>query len=697
MGDRSTQMKGFLAGFDVESLRARLSHPAYARLWERLRRRTHAVMAAARESAFQLLIGGIGWHSRTPSILAAALLYRIEGDQDALKYVEECIRVVDEGARELASDVEGLLVLNRRGYHILHSHGQIAQAADMLREALSPAAYETVLGFTRDVAIDFHRGRDGYLMYGGGNNIAWCHNVQPAICALLWGEACGHPAWREVVEDGIEHTRCYLKYGCDEAGYSYEGTGYGHGVFDIMLQFVQLLKQSGYADLWVSEPRLRAIIESSLQSLFPDQSFLTNDNDVGLSGAESMHYLLTAWQAFGDPLYLGFWYAYQGPDHPMRPYGDMRPWIEQLSGGGKTTPDQRESLFFSFLYWDPDAPWMPVEHAQRPTAQWSAGVGKANFRTSWGRDAVYLNVLGAGRSRMSQTHRHADAGHFSLFAHGDYLAIDTGRYNSDEDQHNVVIVDGKCHRPIAPGWGMDVLSGRMEAFSHTPLVSTVRVDMAHMKGCHWAQRTFLFVPYAPDDAYVIVLDNLNKDNARHSFWWQLQTDPRFSFTIDGEAAATLHGEHARLDLTFVIPSPEDFPDEPHTIALRQDVKEWHWPYGREQDTTVLENQRDMSTSVRRPRLIAEVDGLNGHILALVSPRRKADAPLPVRLPRQKRLLQVEIETSAGIDTVIAAPDHGFIETESVSGLTELALVRRDGAGRVLATWTVDGAPLTIGK
>ncbi len=681
------QPLGMLALPPDDALRTRFARAPYDRLWARLEQRTRATIAAARASQFALATGAIGWHSRTPSVLAAALLARVRGDADALRYVEECLAFVERFQRETVT----------AGKHgpLIHSHAELAIAAAVLGDRLPAATRTRLLAFMRTVAIDCRAGADCIVRYSGGNNIRWCHNVQAAVCALLWGEACGHPAWRQVVDDAILHTRCYVKYGCDEGGYSFEGTGYGHGVFHVMFVFLQLLKERGYADLFAEEPRLRQIFEAMLHSMFPDGTYLTNDNDVGLGGAASLSYLLFAHRAYGEPLYLGLWQAYQGPTHPLRPYGDMRPWLATQFGNEapEGTPDDLHALFYAAIYWDADATCTPVVAAPRPTQHVGRGTARVDLRTSWGPDAVFVNLLGAGRSHVSQTHRHADAGHFSLVAHGDYLAIDTGRYNSDEDQHSVMLVDGKCHLPVAPGWGMDFLSGRLAQYSTFDRMAYVRFDAAHEKGCFWADRHFLFVPYAADDAYLVALDNVNQNNARHAFWWQLQVHPEAKITIADERHATVAGPHARLDLTFAIPPAADFPQDPHMLALRQDVKDWHWPYGREQDTAFLQRSGLLSTSVERPRLIAELTGLNGVMLALISPRRNADAPLAVTVREQQRLLWVEVAAGEYRDTIVAALDHGVIAAPEFSAMTELAFVRRDAAGRVLLQWTADGSPL----
>jgi hypothetical protein len=313
------------------------------------------------------------------------------------------------------------------------------------------------------------------------------------------------------------------------------------------------------------------------------------------------------------------------------------------------------------------------------------------MRTSWSEDAVAIHLPGAGRSHVSQTHRHADCGHFTIWAHGEYLAVDTGRYNVDEDQHSVVLVDGHCHMPNK-AWGMSHRSGRKTGFRTSPLCTHVCADAAFMKDCHWADRHFLFVPFGEDECYLVVIDNINKDNAEHRYVWQLHANPECCFAIQDDRHAALQGARARLDLTLVIPGPEDFPDAPHRLRLSTDEAEWSWPYGRdrypEHEGTGL-----MITSVRRPRLLADLRGLNGQLMSVIVPRRRGAAPLTVRPLGQRRLLQVEVEHAGGVDLVVAALDHGYIRTPRLRGLTPLALVRRAHDGRLAAAWSVDGAPL----
>jgi len=685
-----TDCRGMTAGFSIADLRDKIQQTPYTKLWARLERRTREVMADAREGGFTTLgYGSLAWYSFTPMAREAAMLWRLTANEDALRYVEQCIEVVDRANRH-PERYEGLLGAKPP----VNSHGETALAADICRDGLSERSREQLLALARDHLIDYHQGDAPYIGYAGGGNVAYCQTINAACCALTWGEDCGHPGWEEVIHHAVEYTRCYLKYGCDAGGFGYEGTGYSHEVFHFIFLFAQLLVQNGMTDLFAEEPRMRTLVEGTLQLAFPGGQFLANINDHGLLMPRSMGWLLYTAKHYDDPLHLGLWYAYQGPDHPIRPYGDVMPWYREHHLPGPMPIDENVGMLQALLHWDADAPFTSITEADRPKVVYSPGTETAVMRTSWSDDAVAIHLAGAGRSHASQTHRHADCGHFSVWAYGEYLAVDTGRYNADEDQHNVVLVDGKAHLPN-DGWGMSHRSGRKFGFRSSELCTHICADASHMKDCNWADRHFLFVPLGDDDCYLVVIDNINKDNSCHSFVWQLHAGPECAFSIESGSSAVLRGERARLDVQFVIPGAEDFPDTPHQLSLSTDEAEWSWPYGRK-ESDPLEGTGLTITSVKRQRLLADLQGANCQLMAVIVPRR-LDAPaLTVRPFQELRLLQVEIEHALGTDLVVAALDHGYIRTPQVQALTHLALVRRSPNGELIATWSVDGAAVKAG-
>lgn len=681
--------KGLVAGMSVAELKARIEREPYAKLWERLERRTREVMALVREGDFTTTTyGALGWHSITPMSREAALIYHLTGDEDALRYVEQCIAAVDGVWRD-----KKRLKRAPAGNYPANSHGEIALAADLCRDGLSNQTLEILLPLMRDSLIDFHRGEDAYVGYGGGGNISYCQMINAAWCALAWGEDCGHPAWQEVIRHAVNYTRCYLRRGCDSQGFGYEGTTYSGGVFHYIYLFAQTLFQNGGENLFETEPVMRAIPDAMCLLVFPDGSALMNINDHGLLPPQSLSWLHLTAKHYDNPMHLGLWRAFEGPGDPRRPYGDVMPWFRNTYMPGVAAVDEQAGMLQSVLHWDADATFTPLDKCPLPTSMYSQGTETSNFRTSWGPDAVYVNFLGAGRSHASQTHRHADCGHFSIVAHGEYLAIDTGRYNCDEDQHSVVLVDGKCHMPNE-GWGMSKRPGRLDGFQRHEMLSYVRADMAFMKDCEWADRHLLFVPIGGDDCYVVTIDNFNKDSSRHFYQWQLQTNPECALQIDGKDTARLVGGKARLDLSFLIPGPEDFPQEPHSLELQTDTAQWSRPYGKEVEET-QEKTALMITSVRRPRLNATVTGLNGQIMAVMVPRKPDQPSLAVRQVPERRVMRAEIDCGPFTDTVVAALDHGCLQLADIEGFAEIALIRRDKNGKLIGSWTSSGEELNV--
>lgn len=672
--------RGLLAATDVEALAARMATAPYSDLWRRFQSRTRETMAAARQGDFRTLTtGSLSWRSHTPMVREAALLWRLTGDPDALLYVEQCVEAVESAHRE--PSLYAKAIGNKPP---LNAHGEVALAADLAREGLSSSVSSRLCQLMKNDLIGNHLGVEAYGAHGGGSNINYCQTVNAAFCALTWGPASGHPNWMDTVDHAIEHTRCYLAYGCDEGGFGYEGTGYSHEVFHFMFLFAQLLHQNGLRNLFEEEPRMRAVVDASLQLAFPGAQWLVNLNDHGLLMPRSMSWLLYTTRHFNDPLHLGLWYAYQGPDHALRPYGDVMPWYSRTHEPGLFPVDQNAALLQAVLYWDAEAPCTPIAESAHPTVTYAPGTHTAVMRTSWQDDAIALYLPGAGRSHASQTHRHADCGHFCIHAYGDYLAIDTGRYNVDEDQHSVVLVDGRCHRPNKT-WGMSHLPGRKTGFRTSELCTHICADAAHMKDCIWADRHFLFVPLGDDEAYMVVVDNINKDNAQHEYLWQLHANPDCTVALQSPTSAVLRGEHARLDLSFLVPTETDFPSHPHRLTLSVDEVQGAWPYG-EKGAHHHANTGLMTTSHRRPRLLAHVDGLNCRLMTVIVPRLLDGPALAVRPRIHAGLLAVEIQSPAGTDLVVAALDHGHIGIPELHALTHLALIRQPAGGGAPITW-----------
>lgn len=235
--------------------------------------------------------------------------------------------------------------------------------------------------------------------------------------------------------------------------------------------------------------------------------------------------------------------------------------------------------------------------------------------------------------------------------------------------------------------------GRLARFQHQDWLGYILADAAALKNCIWADRHILFVRLNDDEAYVVTLDNLNPDAESHSLWWQLQAGPQCNIRIEPDRwrAGVMAGK-ARLDVAFILPRPKDFPEAPTNLSLRTDMQ--GWGYGESPEKSPYRHSGLMVSSARRPRLIAEWTGPR-MLMAVMTPRRTGQPSLTVRATPIERLFYVDIEWPGGVDTIIAAIDHGYIDIPGIRGFTELAVIRRHPGGRVAKVWTVDGSKLEI--
>jgi len=689
------QSKGLLAGMDVAALKRKVTTEPYAALWSRLNVHWRDIakrQAAAQAKGEHYSYGALAWHSITPGIIEAGLAYHLAGDTEALAFVEDAIARLAAHWKTLTPNPDGAT----KGAYV-QSHDEVALAADLCREGLSDGAMASLTWLMRDCIIDCNSRRTPLVHNGAGGNVQAAATFNAGVAALVWGEDVDHPSWREVVDLQIEAIRVYLRHSVDDSGQGYEGVGYLHCVSHLMYLSVQLLKQRDVVDLFATEPKLAAIVDGSRSLMMPDRRSLTPIGDHGFLTPWSMNWLLLTARHCNRPADLDFWYEFQGPNHPIRPYGAAGDWYEETTG--KDFSECRAytaSHALTFLWWDADAPRTPIADVA-PLHTYARGNETVTMRTSWSRDAVYLNVLGSGRSRASLTHAHADAGHFSIFAHGKHLAVDTCRGHGAEDQHNVILVDGVGRWP-STGPGMESANpreGRVTDFQHHDALNYVAVDEAHMKACRWADRQVLFVPVGEDDAYMVVLDNVNPADKECTNWWQLHTMPGNTIAINGDHRARIDADDVELEIAFVQPSAEVYPTCPHELSVEQDIarsKYSSFPAGTPASDLML------ITNASRPRLLAKQTGLNCKLMAVLTPQRKDDRRFTVTTSNEDFVVRAAVTHGEFTDHIIWALDHAnMLRLPDVEAITTLAFYRTDLAGDVVAKWTVDGAPLNIRK
>jgi hypothetical protein len=337
--------------------------------------------------------------------------------------------------------------------------------------------------------------------------------------------------------------------------------------------------------------------------------------------------------------------------------------------------------YLSLLVLDDLKPVSPAK-AGLPTQYVDRGRGLVSFRSGWNADDTFVVLDGSQRSPSAQGHHHSSCGHFDLSALGEYFAIDTGRYNMEQNCHNVVLVDGKSGRSSDGEWCMAWHHGLLTDYRPGDFVDFASVDSSHQHNCYWARRYLGLVKGKGAPAYVWMVDDINKANDWAEFWWQLHTSPENVIEIhDGRASIRGWRKGNFLDVHFALPDPNRYP-KPHQLTIEQDeaTPSSHKYVGNARERAkAFKRPSDMlhGAVFLRPRLLAKVAGYNGRFLSVMIPRRKGERPAKVQqLPSLDNSLALRI-TFAGVeDTLIWAYEHNLLEAGEVKARGNWTVVRR---------------------
>ncbi len=659
-----------LAGMSPDTIRDKLAREPLAALFRRISDRARA--AAEHDLESDVIQAG-GWcHSLyfTPHVLEAAMAWRLTGAPWALAHVtrqlDKMHRVYADYPASFYTQIQGFTRQSGRAsayFSIAHT----ALAADLCRDGLGPAFGRYVDLLRRTLLTDRTDAPYFFTHFNAGHNAVVTHVAAIGIAALALGREAGHPDTDALIEYGRDACEMHLTWGFDERGAPYEGPMYALVTLDWVYLFADLLRRSGGEDLFQTlRPRFAAVADGLAGLQLPGCLGYSGFQDCrSLIQRHPMPWLLLSAAMLDRPEDRALWAAALPGDHRGSPETGPARVVDPLG---------MERGLTDWLWWD----GQPADPAgvRLPAAYVAEGAAVAQYRTSPGPDAVCAVVLGQGRSHNVPDHTHADAGHFSLFAYGDYLAYDTGYFNFDEDVHSVVLIDGKPHAPSKRG---NQHHGRFVGHgSHPLLLDWVRIDAASAKGCIWADRIVLFVRGAGDFAYLAVLDNINRDNGVHRFQWQLQGNLHTRVEPRGDSSADLIGDAARLECHFFSPLAADYPTCPHALRVFADAHPHIHIWKHEPETN--------------PRLVTEQTGPNCNLLSLAIPRRLSAARVAVRSAPGLRTLNAYVEHGEWIDQVVYAPDHSFVRLPDLRASSEAAVIRRDRQGRVVASWTLDGRP-----
>lgn len=475
------------------------------------------------------------------------------------------------------------------------------------------------------------------------------------------------------------------------AGYPEEDMGYGTLMTARAGHVAELLRRAGRFDPYTECPRYARFGSAMLHVMQPWGGHLTTTGDHGDDFQMRAFILARQAQEARDPAVL--WLCTHlrdrgdGVDIPLRP------------------GEQVDATAFTALVADQFAAARPPAETGAPTAFMDPQRGMVSFRSGWDADATYVAFDGSQRSPAGQGHEHASCGHFMLSALGDYFAVGPGRYNMEQCNHNVVLIDGKSGRSTDGEWVAVRHAGRLIAYEPGPFVDAAAVDSSLQHDCFWARRTLGLVKGGGAPSYAWVVDDINKNNDWAGYVWQLHTSPENTIEIAG-ARASIAGWRAgsSLDVHLALPAPGEYP-RPHEFLgfAADEVGPSSYKYVGDYRSEAGKRGTRLSDQVHyslflRPRLTAQYAGLNGRALALMLPRAKGAAPARVeRLESLPSSFAVRVTFAEVEDILVFAFEHGLLEAADVRARGQWCVVRRERAGgRVLHAAVQGGGRLQVG-
>jgi len=306
----------------------------------------------------------------------------------------------------------------------------------------------------------------------------------------LWGE---HPAAKAWVRLTAQKVQSYLALSFDDQGACYEGNLYGPFGLGQALPFSAALSKLGGTDLF-GDGRLVRSVHWCVSDAIPGQRLVMNPLNDASGQRFSANLTLYAAKQYRDG--VAAWAFGKS---------DGRAWAPFLALWHHDLPEAREPG--------------PEFHVR-----FHEGRGLLNVRTGFGASDHFASFE-AGK-RVKGTHGQSDQGQITLYAHGDWYAVDPGYSNKkDPDSgnqtlaHNLVLIDGVGQAITGGG---DVVQAAMLRQDSDAVVTVAVADLkpAYDHQGHnpvmKALRTFLFVR-TPDHPYVVVVDEIVKDAKAHVF------------------------------------------------------------------------------------------------------------------------------------------------------------------------------------
>ena len=677
----------FLGTREVLDLRQRVRSGLGRRIMVALRAKAEGLVEVVRDSrdvAQTLAEGLVAWDSPGSHVLF--------GLHDLAMQA-----VVDEDADSIGAACRVLSAMpeaNGAAHMCLGSYGTqrpfaVACAYDLVHGVLEKServrcARWLAGGVARGIPNEL---RPSFFRAAGGNVAV--ERMLTALAALLAVDGdTGVPDLSRERAELLSFYEASLHTAIGPNGYPEEDIGYGTMVVAKQAQMASALRRAGIFDAYETCPRLVRFGRAMLHFVQPWGEFLAVTGDRGDDFQQRELVLARLAERTNDPTLIWLLGTLHGsglvyPESREPHYEDQVPLSGEL-----WVP---ASAFSLIVLGDLSSPAHPSRaRPGLPTSFHDPGRGIVSFRSGWQDDATFLVFDGSQRGTSAQGHPHASCGHFSLSALGEYFAIDTGRYNNEQDQHNLVLVNGKSGRTTDGNWTQMTHHGLLTAYTPGGLCDFASADSSHQHDRYWARRSIGLVKGEGAPAYVWTVEDVHQDREWGEYWWCLNTCPENlirTYTRKATITGWRGGNH--LDVHFVRPPSNSHP-RPRDLTLTQDqqsTSSHQYIRNPVAQAERFERPSDMvhRSAYVRPRLIAKLPGYDGRFMSLMIPRRHGEKPAGVRpLKSIDNSLAVRISFPDYEDTLIFAYEHHLLEAGGVKARGPWCVERRSRAsGRVV--------------
>ena len=678
---------------DIDRLKESTRRGGGRRLMNAMREKVRPLVEVVLQS--DDLPGLVADYNRSPEHDGPAIVGNVQ--EMALVGVLDDNTEAIEAARQVLLSAAGADPLSRNDHpcrRVTYLAGPFSVAYDIVANHLSKKDRRAYANWISKSAIPHILAAIPPNLYfaAAGANIP-IYGMETAIPAILAvrGEPGGH-TFRKELELLITFLQASLHAAIGADGFPVEDIGYGTSVAQELISRADMLRRAGIYDAWSEFPQMKKYGRAVLHFVQPWGRHMSNTGDFMDTWGNREFGLTRVATETNDPAlhWLTGTLAHQsdyGTPKEQEDFGDEI----MIQPGLRVSPTAMNLMLLDEFQKPvrPKASSVPTHFRDRTR-------GIVSFRSGWKDDDTLVVFDSSQRSPACAGHDHASAGNFTLSALGEYFGIDCGRYCNEQQEHNVVLINGKSGISHEGQWKSTPYAGHLLDYVPHHFCDFAAADSALQTRSLWARRSIGLVKGKTGSGgprgYVWTVEDLNRANDLAEFWWTLNTHPDNKISIH-KNYGTIHGCQigSELDVHVALLPEDQFPDS-HTCKFIRDTNTcrataYTGDAGKRQDRYA---QQGVHGSIAvRPRLIAKVKGWNGRFMSIMLPRDKGARPAKVQqLKTHYDAFAVKITFADVEDIIIWAYHHGLLEAADIKARGQWCIVRRKRKSRRLVDYAL---------